>query len=177
MVEAHPGPHRCPLNWQFGKPLKTRRCRTPHDACMNAKAIPPASANASPALPRPLPEHPRAPVALGCNGAWNIIRLDGTVLALRPRQLTRRRVAGLFAGCPELLTRTWPDKRRRDGWDAVAAAESLIVACGKRMLWPRQLENLGLRVRYRWRDGHGRLHLISLAELDRLTAEALERAA
>jgi hypothetical protein len=125
-----------------------------------------------------MPEHPRAPQPLGRCEGYYVFRVDGAARALLATQLTRRGIAALYAGCPDLLTATWPNRRRAGGWDAHRAAETIIGHCGRLpLLWPRQMEALGLEPRYRWRHASGRVELVSMDRLQQLADDVLRRSA
>lgn len=141
---------------------------------MSAHTTSPTAPAALFKMPAPPPVHPRAPVPFGVRDMNVFVRLDGKLLALRCAQLTRRRIAELYAGCPELLAATWPSRRAIGGWDARDAAEAIICACGHAGIAPVELLLCEcIDVRYRWRTARGRYELVTPQELQRRTERVL----
>jgi len=60
---------------------------------------------------------------------WFLLRVaDGSVRVFGAENLTRRRIARLYATAPELLAATWPRPSGR-GWDPELAQASIIASC------------------------------------------------
>jgi hypothetical protein len=77
---------------------------------------------------------------------------DGIELAITRYDLTRERIASLYAAAPEALRRNWPHAKA-SGWSDGRAAEAIIQACQAHGEFdPRWI---GLDVEYRWPPGGG----------------------
>ena len=99
-------------------------------------------------LPRvpPMPGGDGLPLPLGTFQGHAILRrADGRAIAVRHDRLGRSAIAALYAGRPEILSRTWPRARR--GWDHWLAALSITAACAA--IGRVEPEQFGIAVTYR----------------------------